>query len=118
MTSSMHNDLDRGQEMDPLVQDSAARRSLRVHVERIERLAGRHEQPVSPSPTEAKVGASLGQRDMTDGLAGRGEYAHPVQRGLAHAPPAPEITVDIAAEPVRRAGTGVDQDAAAGELGS
>src|SRR6185295_10375628 len=43
-----------------------ARRALRVDVQRIERLARRHEQAVALHAPEADVGAALGQRDAAD----------------------------------------------------
>src|SRR5712691_8490156 len=80
---------------------SAAERTLRVDIERIERMARRHEQAVAAQPTETKVGATFGQRDLADALALGVEDQHAVL-GLTHAPAAPEIALDIAAEPVRR----------------
>src|SRR5207302_21739 len=52
---------------------SAARRALGVHVERIERAARGHEQPVALEAAEADVGAALGQADAADQLALRRE---------------------------------------------
>ena len=40
--------------------DSAADRALGVDVNRVERLAGRHEQAVAPEPAKAQIGAALG----------------------------------------------------------
>ena len=52
---------------------------------------------------EAEVGAALGQRDAADQLAVGGEHVHAVQLLAAHAPAAPQIAVDVAAQAVGRA---------------
>ena len=58
--------------------------------------------------TEADIGAALGQRDAADHDAvGRVDH-DPVEFGIAHAPAAPQIAVDVAAHAVGRAGAGVD----------
>src|SRR5580698_4949618 len=76
-------------------------RALRVHIERVDRLARGHEQPVALQPAEADVGAALGQRDAADQLAvGRVDH-DTVEFRIAHAPAAPEIAVDVAAHAVR-----------------
>src|ERR1051326_7481021 len=80
---------------------SAADRAFGVDVDRIERLARRHKEPVATAPAKAQIGAALGQRDAADHLAIGRENGHPVQ--FARAPAAPEIAVDIAAKAVRRA---------------
>src|SRR5713226_3416648 len=98
------------------VPSSSARRALRVDVERIERLAGRHEEAVPLAGAEAEIGAALGQGDAADRRPGGREDHHPVEALLAHAPAGPEIAVDIAAEAVGGARTGIDEDAALGEL--
>src|SRR5882757_10730394 len=96
---------------------SPAGRALRIHIERIERVARRHEQAVALGGAEAHVGAALGQRDEADRLAGRIEYLHAVLLRIAHAPAAPEIAVDVAAEAVGRAiGLGGDEGAGVGDL--
>src|SRR4030095_7924125 len=51
---------------------STARDPDRLDIERIDRLAGGHEQPVALAPAEAEVGAALGQQDAPDqGAIGR-----------------------------------------------
>src|SRR5260221_913271 len=95
---------------------STANRALRVDVERIERLAGGHEETVSLQAAEAEIGAALGQRDAADRLPRRREDHHPVETVLAHAPAGPEIAVDVAAEPVRRSLPRVDEDPALGQM--
>src|SRR6185295_1001042 len=64
---------------------SAARRALRVHVERVDRLARGHEQAVALQAAEAEVGAALGQGDAADHDAVGGEYHDAVEFGIAHA---------------------------------
>src|SRR5947208_6259880 len=80
---------------------SATERPLRVDIERIERMARRHEQAVAAQSAETKIGAALGQRDLADPLALRAEDHHAVL-SLTHAPAAPQVAIDIAAEAVRR----------------
>ena len=53
-----------------VIAGSPAGRALRVHVERIDRVARRHEQAVALGPTEADIGRALGQRDEANRLAG------------------------------------------------
>src|SRR6266568_3352961 len=59
-------------------------------------MARGHEQAVASGAAEAEVGAAFGQRDEGDRLAGGIENLDPVLLGVAHAPAAPEIAVDIA----------------------
>ena len=96
---------------------SAADRALGVDVDRVERLAGRHEQAVALQPAEAQIGAALGQCDAADHRAVGGENRDPVQ-GLAHPPAAPQIAVDIAAEAVGRAVAEIGEVARVGEAGA
>src|SRR6266404_1690367 len=92
---------------------STTRDALGVDVERIERVARRHEQAIAMAAAEAEVGAALRQVDVADRLARRIEYAHAVEVGRAHAPAAPQIAVDIDPETVGRAArSGVDQHGA------
>src|SRR5688572_2914219 len=83
--------------------ESPALHALRVDVERIDRVARRHEQAVAQRAAEADVGAALGQLDEADRLAGRVEHLHAVLLRVAHAPAAPQIARDVDAEAVRRA---------------
>src|SRR6185312_7097226 len=95
---------------------SPALHALRIDVERIQRVRRCHEQAVALDAAETQIGAALRQRNMADRLALRREHAHAVELG-GHAPAAPQIAVDIAAETVRRAArAGVDDDAAVGDL--
>src|SRR4030095_13279938 len=88
---------------------SAPGHALRVHVERVERLAGRHEEPVALDPAEAEVGAALREQDAADELARGVEDRHAIE-ALAAAPPAPEVAVDITAHAVWNAVAGVDEE--------
>ena len=66
------------------------------------------------SAAEAEIGAALGQRDAADHDAvGRVDH-DAVEFGIAHAPAAPQIAVDVAAHAVGRAGAGVDEHALVG----
>src|SRR5262249_59912521 len=49
--------------------NSISGRALRIHIERIERMACSHEQPIALAATEANIGAALRQRDKADRLA-------------------------------------------------
>src|ERR1017187_7559096 len=94
----------------------APERALRVHIERADRLAPGPEQAVALYAAETEVGAALGQRDTADHDAVGGVHHDAVELGIAHAPAAPQIAVDVAAHAVGRAGTGVDEDALVGDL--
>ena len=92
-------------------QASAGRHASSVHIKCVEGLARRHEEPVELGASEAQIGAALGQPDAADGRAFRIEHEHAVQRVAPHAPAAPEIAVDVAANAIRRAaGTSVDEE--------
>src|SRR5262245_60859915 len=110
----------------PLLLDSAAPvtpllptgHALGVHVERIDRVACCHEQPVAVAYAEADVSGAFGQRNEADRLAGRIEYLDAVER-RAHAPAAPQVAVDVDPKSVRRFFFfAVDEHAAIGELRS
>src|SRR5688500_19375416 len=95
---------------------SATRRALRVDVERIDRLARRHEQAVAATPAEGQVGAALRQLDAADEVAVAVVDHHAVELVRAHAPAAPQVPVDVDAEAVRGARAGVDEHALGLEL--
>src|SRR6185437_10521535 len=89
-------------------------RALRIDIQRVDRLARGHEQAVALDAAEADIGAALGQCDAADHDAvGRVDH-DAVELGIAHAPAAPQIAVDVAAHAVRRARAGVDMDALVG----
>src|SRR5205814_7336 len=86
-------------------------RTLRVHIERIERMARRHEQAVPVHAAEAKIGAALGQRNLTDLLALRVVDRHPVEV-FARARAAPEIAEGVDTEAIEDvAAIAADDDA-------
>src|ERR1700730_14779183 len=71
---------------------------LRVDVERVERLAGGHEQPVAFRTTKAHIGGDLRQMDAADQLGLRVPHRHSiVPDGTAGVARAPQIAVDVAA---------------------
>src|SRR5215471_4618821 len=55
---------------------STGRGALGSDVDRVQRLAAGHEQPVALRPTEAHVAAHFGQADATDQLALRIPHRH------------------------------------------
>src|SRR6266404_1888379 len=96
---------------------SAADRTLRFDVERIDRLACRHEEAVALDPAETDVGAALGQHDAADHLAVGGEHDNAVL-GLAAGPSASQITLDIDPHAVGVARFGAGKFAPVGGLGT
>jgi hypothetical protein len=91
-------------------------RALRLHIERIERTAGRHEQPVALGAAEADVGADLRQADAQDRLAVGRERHDAVELLAPCSPTAPQIAGDVAAHAVGRAAAAVHEHPAIGEL--
>src|SRR3954464_10614616 len=81
--------------------DLSPGRALRVHIQRVDRLARGHEQAVALHAAEAEVGAAFGQGDAADHHTVGCEHHNTVEFGIAHAPAAPEIAVDIDAKTVR-----------------
>src|SRR5262249_58944380 len=73
---------------------SPARRALRVHVQRVKRVARRHEQAVAMAAAEADICAAFGQSDLSDRLAGRVEDANAIEL-RRHAPAPPQNAVDL-----------------------
>src|ERR1700730_13340112 len=92
----------------------SSQRALRVHIERGYRLARGNEQAIALQAAETEIGATLGQRDAADHDAVGGKHHDTVELGIAHAPAAPQIAVDVAAHAVGRAGAGVDKDTLVG----
>src|SRR5262249_5834698 len=95
---------------------SSARRALRADVERIERLARRHEPAGAGCGAQPNHGAAYRKLDAADELAGRVVDHDAVEFLAAHAPAAPQVAVDVDAETIGRAGAGVDESAPVGEL--
>src|ERR1700686_5867952 len=80
---------------------SAIMRALRLDIDRVQRLARRHEQAVSLLAAEGEIGAGLGQQDLADARAIRCEHLDAV---IARADPAgadPAVAVDIDPQTVR-----------------
>src|SRR5262249_61456638 len=77
---------------------SPARCALRADVERVKRLARRHEQTVALEPAEADVGAALGELDAADELAGGRIDHHAGEVLAAHSPAAPHGAGAVDAE--------------------
>src|SRR5258708_12103150 len=80
---------------------SPSRRALRIDVERIERMARGHEQPVALDTAEAEIGPALGQRDEADGFADRVENLHPVHFRPPPPPTPPQLALDPPPQPLR-----------------
>ena len=80
----------------------SARRALSLDIQRIDRLARRHEQPVPLHAAEADIGAAFRQQDAADQLAVGGEYRDAVL-ALAAGEAAPDIALGVAADAVRLA---------------
>src|SRR5438128_3141715 len=92
---------------------SARPRALRRRVDRVERLAGGHEQAVALGAAEADVAADLREADASDQLALRSPDGHAaVTHGAARVARAPEIAVDVAADAIRPALHPVDHEVA------
>src|SRR5215469_8031893 len=83
----------------------AAGRPLGFDVERIDRLARRHKEAVALDAAKTDIGTAFGQHDAADHGAVGGEDRDPVF-GLAAAPGAPQIALDIDAEAVTTARLG------------
>src|SRR5258708_20656150 len=74
---------------------STVMRALCLHIDRIERVARRHEQAVALLAAETDIGAGLGQQDLADPGAVRRKDLNPV---IARADPAgadPDVTLCV-----------------------
>src|SRR5664279_6000278 len=89
-------------------------RSLPLNVQRVQRLAGGHEQPIALGAAEAEVGAGLRQVDLADQFTLGHEDVHAVKAGATPASAGPHVAVRIAADAVGRARAGVNEDTADG----
>src|ERR1700737_4332283 len=96
---------------------SAADGALRFDVERIDRLARRHEESVALGPAETDVGAALGQEDTADQHAVGGEDSDPVLT-LAAGKPGPDIALCVAANAVGVARHRIEEHAPIGDPGA
>ena len=84
-------------------QSTRPRRPGHVQIERIDRAAGRHEQPVSSPAAKAQIGAGFGQMYLSDEIAIRRVATDAVLSRVAHSHAAPDIPVRIRPQPVRAA---------------
>src|SRR5260221_13548726 len=80
---------------------SSALHALDADVQRIDRVARRHEQAIALDPAEADGGATLGECDEAHRLGGGGEDLYARLLGGAHAPAAPQIAAHIDTETLR-----------------
>jgi hypothetical protein len=74
---------------------STAARALRIHVQRIDRMARRHEQAIASWPTETKVCRALRRRNLPDRLTLRRKDRHAIMAGT-HAPASPQRGAAVA----------------------
>src|SRR2546422_11510738 len=77
------------------------RRPNRVHVQRIDRRAAGHEQPIALRAAEAKIGNDFRRMEERHLFAVWCMDAHAVRLDAAPAPAAPDVAVGIAADAVR-----------------
>jgi hypothetical protein len=96
----------------PLGSDGA----VGLDIQRVERMAARHEQAVALGAPEAQIRAALGQPDVSNALALRIEHHHAVEVGRLRlggsrtAPPGLDVAVLVAPEAVQCPGRArVDQ---------
>src|SRR2546425_13113296 len=78
-----------------------SRRPNRVHVQRIDRRAAGHEQPIALRAAEAKIGNDFRRMEERHLFAVWCMDAHAVGLDAAPAPAAPDVAVGIAADAVR-----------------
>src|SRR5690606_33541918 len=82
-------------------------RAASLHVQRVQRLACRHEQAVPLHTAEAQVGTDLRQEDYTDSVSVWCENMHAVESLTAPSGTRPDIPVDVRAYAVGAAGLAV-----------
>src|SRR5262245_59263168 len=86
---------------DPTRRDLARGRALGSGVERVEGLAGGHEETIALGPAEADVAADLGDADAADELALRRPHRHAaVSHVASRVARAPQVAVHVGAHPV------------------
>src|SRR4051794_31866165 len=98
-------------QVDGAIMTDSDRSALRPDIERIDGMACGHKEAAAHPPAEAQVRASLREADAADQAPFRVVDDDPVELLTSHPPPAPEIAVDIASDAVRRAWTGIDENA-------
>src|SRR5438105_13766021 len=88
---------------------STEMRALRLHIDRIERLARGHEQAVALPAAEADIGAGLGQQDLSDARAVVWcEHLHAVIARTNPAGADPDIALGVDAHSVGEARLAVE----------
>src|SRR6516162_9866490 len=86
-------------------------RALGVDVQRVERLAGGHEETIALRPAKAQIRTDLRQADTANQLAlGRPDRDAVVPDGAARVARAPDVAADIASDAVRRASHAIDHE--------
>src|SRR5687768_15304024 len=78
--------------------------ALGRRVERVDRLAARHEQAVSIPADETQVGRALGHHDLTDLRAIGRIDVDPVPAVPAESGSAPDVAIDVSTDAVMKAG--------------
>src|SRR5258708_12405116 len=83
-------------------------RALRLDIDRIQRLARRHEQAVALLAAEGDIGAGFGQKDLADARAVRCENLDAVIAWPDPARADPDIAVDVDPPTIVESGLAVD----------
>src|SRR5205823_2643915 len=96
---------------------SAPGHAFRVYIDRVDRAAGGHHQPIALATAETEVGGALRKANPPDHRGVWSKDNDPVL-GAGHSPAAPEIAPNIAAKSVRCPFAGVDEDSTVGEFGT
>src|SRR3989449_9529791 len=97
---------------------STPRRPHRVDVQRIDRRAAGHEQPVALRAAEAEVANHLRRMEEGQQLAAGCMDAHAVGVDSAPAPSAPDIALGVTADTVRESWLEVDENFPAAQRGA
>src|SRR5258708_26092312 len=86
-------------------------RALRVHVQRVERLAGSHEEPVPLGPAKRDVRAGFRETNAAERLAFRIPHCHAAIADIgARVAAAPHISIDVDADAVGGASYAVNHE--------
>jgi hypothetical protein len=79
-------------------------RAARSDVQRVQRLAGRHKQPVALHAAETNVGADLRKQDQADAFSFRGKDVDTVVTGAGPAYAGPDVAIHVCADSISRSG--------------
>src|SRR5258705_10059149 len=79
---------------------SAKVRARRLHINRVQRLARHHKQPIALLPSETKVGANFGQQNHSDPLAIRCEDVNSIVPFTCPASRRPKVAIHITTNPI------------------